>query len=117
VDADITMFVGTPVPDTVTNAKEPAEIVLLPGVEVASCVRQGTARDGYPRIVHDVMTWIEEHGYDHVGPGHDCYPEINDDDPSKQVFEIQAPLRRTADPVPAIAPQQLRADRTATSDG
>jgi effector-binding domain-containing protein len=117
VDADITMFVGTPVPDTVTNAKEPAEIVLLPGVEVASCVRQGTARDVYPQIVNDVMTWIEEHGYEHVGPGRDFYLEINDDDPSKQVFEIQAPLRRPADPVPAVAPRRLRADRAATSGG
>jgi DNA-binding transcriptional MerR regulator len=117
VDADITMFVGTPVPDTVTNAKEPAEIVLLPGVEVASCVRQGATRDVFPRIVHDVMTWIEEHGYEHVGPGRDFYLEINDDDPSKQVFEIQAPLRRPADPVPAVAPRRLRADRAATSGG
>jgi DNA-binding transcriptional MerR regulator len=117
VDADITMFVGTPVPDAVTNAKEPAEIVLLPGVEVASCVRQGTARDVFPQIVHDVMTWIEEHGYEHVGPGRDFYLEINDDDPSKQVFEIQAPLRRPADSVPAVAPRRLRADRAATSGG
>jgi DNA-binding transcriptional MerR regulator len=117
VDADITMFVGTPVPDTVTNAKEPAEIVLLPGVEVASCIRQGTTRDVFPRIVYDVMTWIEEHGYEHVGPGRDFYLEINDDDPSKQVFEIQAPLRRPTDPVPAVAPRRLRADRAATSGG
>jgi len=116
VDADITMFVGTPVPDTVTDAKEPAEIVVLPGVEVASCVRQGTARDVYPRIVHDVMTWIEVHGYEHVGPGRDFYLEINDDDPGKQVFEIQAPLRRPTDPVPAVAPRRLPADRAARRD-
>ncbi len=116
VDADITMFVGTPVPDAVTTAKEPAEIVLLPGVEVASCVRQGTTRDVYPQIVRDVMTWIEEHGYEHVGPGRDFYLEINDDEPSRQVFEIQAPLRRPADPAPAVAPQRLRAAR-ATAGG
>jgi DNA-binding transcriptional MerR regulator len=36
--------------------------------------------------------------------------EMNDDDPSKQVFEIQVPLRRPADPVPAVAPRRLRAD-------
>lgn len=109
VDADrsITMFVGTPVPDSVTAAPEPAHIVVLPGAEVASCVRQGTAREVWPRIVHDVMAWIEEHGYEHVGPGRDFYLEINDAEPSRQVFEIQAPLRRPDDPVPDVAPRRL----------
>jgi hypothetical protein len=41
-----------------------------------------------------------------VGPGRDFYLELNDDEPSKQVFEIQAPLRRPSDPVPAVAPQR-----------
>jgi DNA-binding transcriptional MerR regulator/effector-binding domain-containing protein len=111
----ITMFVGTPIPDHVTEALAPAEIVMLPGVDVASCVRQGTTREVWPRIVQDVMAWIEEHGYDHVGPGRDFYLEINDDDPSKQVFEIQAPLRRPADPVPVVAPQRLRPGYAAAS--
>jgi DNA-binding transcriptional MerR regulator len=102
----IIMFVGTPVGDEVTQARAPAEIVVLPGVQVASCVRQGTAREVWPRIVHDVMAWIEEHGYRHVGPGRDFYLELNDAEPSKQVFEIQAPLRRPSDPVPAVAPRR-----------
>jgi effector-binding domain-containing protein len=114
-DCRIIMFVGTPVPDDVIVAQEPAEIVLLPGVQVASCVRQGTAREVWPRIVNDVMTWIEEHGYEHVGPGRDFFLEINDEEPAKQVFEIQAPLRRPTDPVPDVAPQRLRAGRAAAS--
>jgi DNA-binding transcriptional MerR regulator len=103
----IEMFLGTPVPDDVTVAKGPAEIVLLPGADVASCVRQGTTRQVWPQIVHDVMAWIEEHGYAHVGPGRDFFLEINDEEPARQVFEIQAPLRRPEDPVPAVAPQRL----------
>jgi DNA-binding transcriptional MerR regulator len=106
-DKAITMFVGTPVTDEVTEANEPAEIVLLPGVEVASCVRQGSVRDVWPRIVNDVMTWIEEHGYEHVGPGRDYFLEINETDPTKHVFEIQAPLRRPGSPVPVVAPQRV----------
>lgn len=102
----IIMFVGTPVADEVTEARAPAEIVVLPGVQVASCVRQGTAREVWPRIVHDVMAWIEEHGYQHVGPGRDFYLELNDNEPGQQVFEIQAPLRRPSDPVPAVAPRR-----------
>ncbi len=109
------MFVGTPVAEEVAETLAPAEIVVLPGVEVASCVRQGTTREVWPRIVHDVMTWIEEHGYEHVGPGRDFYLEINDAEPSKQVFEIQAPLRRPGEPVPVVAPQRLRTDNTAAS--
>jgi effector-binding domain-containing protein len=97
------------------DAREPAEIVLLPGVEVASCIRQGTTREVWPRIVKDVMAWIEEHGYQHVGPGRDFYLEINDAEPSKQVFEIQAPLCRPGDPVPEVAPRRLRPDRMAAS--
>jgi len=104
----IEMFLGTPVPDSVTVAKHPAEIVLLPGADVASCVRQGATREVWPRIVHDVMSWIEEHGYAHVGPGRDFFLEINAKEPGQQVFEIQAPLRRPEDPVPAVAPQRLR---------
>ena len=114
-DRQTTMFVGTPVPDEVTEALAPAEIVLLPAVDVASCVRQGTTREVWPRIVHDVMAWIEEHGYEHVGPGRDYYLEINDAEPGKQVFEIQAPLRRPGDPVPAVAPQRLHTDRVGSS--
>ncbi|MGH9171799.1 MAG: GyrI-like domain-containing protein [Acidimicrobiales bacterium] len=109
----ITMFVGTAVDDDVTEAKAPAEIVILPGVEVASGVRQGTAREVWPTIVHDVMAWIEEHGYEHVGPGRDYYLQLNDAEPHKQVCEIQAPLRRPNEPVPAVAPQRLRADTPA----
>jgi DNA-binding transcriptional MerR regulator/effector-binding domain-containing protein len=111
----ITMFVGTPIPEDVTEAPPPAEIVVLPGVEVASCVRQGTAREVWPRIVQDVMAWIEEHGYEHVGPGRDFYLEISDAEPGRQVFEIQAPLRRPAEPVPVVAPQRLRPDKAAAS--
>jgi DNA-binding transcriptional MerR regulator len=103
----VIMFVGTPVPESVTEVPAPASLVLLPGVQVASCVRQGTAREVWPRIVHDVMAWIEEHGYQHVGPGRDFYLQLDDDDPSQQVFEIQAPLRRPSDPVPAVAPRPL----------
>src|SRR5260370_4577256 len=112
-DQCITMFVGTPVSDEVTEARAPAEIVVLPGVEVASRIRQGTAREVWPRIVHDVMSWIEDHGYEHVGPGRDFYLEINDAEPANQVFELQAPLRRPADPIPVVAPQRRRADHAA----
>ena len=109
----IEMFLGTPVPDSVTVAKDPAEIVLLPGTDVASCVRQGTTREVWPRIVHDVMSWIAEHGYAHVGPGRDFFLQTNEAEPGKQVFEIQAPLRRPEDPVPAVAPRRLAPDPTA----
>jgi DNA-binding transcriptional MerR regulator len=112
-DKSITMFVGTPVPDEINETRQPAEIVLLPGVRVASCVRQGTTREVWPRIVNDVMSWIEQNGYEHVGPGRDYYLEINDTDPAKQVFEIQAPLRRPEDPVPAVAPRRLHAGQSA----
>jgi DNA-binding transcriptional MerR regulator len=111
----IEMFLGTPIPDSVTAAKDPAEIVLLPGVEVASCVRQGATREVWPRIVNDVMSWIEEHGYAHVGPGRDFFLEINEEEPGQQVFEIQAPLRRPQDPVPAVAPVRLRPEPTAVT--
>ena len=107
----VVMYVGTPVPESVTEALAPAVLVVLPGVQVASCVRQGTTREVWPRIVHDVMAWIEEHGYVHVGPGRDFYLQINDEDPSQQVFEIQAPLRSPADPVPAVAPRRVTAVR------
>jgi DNA-binding transcriptional MerR regulator/effector-binding domain-containing protein len=112
---DITMFVGTPIPDDVTEARAPAEIVVLPGTEVASCVRQGTTREVWPRIVNDVMTWIEEHGYQHAGPGRDFYLELNEAEPSQQVFEIQAPLYRPGDPVPVVAPRRLYSERPAAS--
>ncbi len=116
-EKDITMFVGTPIPDEVTDARAPAEIAVLPGVDVASCIRQGSVREVWPRIVHDVMGWIEEHGYEHVGPGRDFFLEINEVDPTKHVFEIQAPLRRPDDPVPAVAPQRANVDHLTILDG
>lgn len=59
VDTDkrITMFVGTRVPDNVTAAPEPAQLVLLPGAEVASCVRQGTTREVWPCLTSPPGAW------------------------------------------------------------
>ena len=104
---DVTMFVGTSLPEGVTHVPPPTQIVLLPGVEVATCVRQGATRDVWPQIVVDTMRWIEEHGYEHVGPGRDYFLELHGVDSDQNVFEIQVPVRRPEDPVPLVAPQRV----------
>jgi hypothetical protein len=106
-EVEINMFVGTPVGDEVTEVIEPAQIVVLPGVEVASCVRQGATHQVWPRLVNDVLAWVEQNGYVHVGPGRDYVLDINVEDPTKQVFEIQMPIRHPDEPVPVVAPQRV----------
>jgi hypothetical protein len=48
----------------------------------------------------------------HVGPGRDYVLDISVEDPAKQVFEIQMPIRRPDGPMPMVAPQ--RANRMAS---
>jgi DNA-binding transcriptional MerR regulator len=111
-EVEINMFVGTPIDDEVIEAMEPAQIVVLPGVLVASCVRQGATHQVWPRIVNDVLAWVEQNDYVHVGPGRDYVLDISVEDPAKQVFEIQMPIRRPDGPMPMVAPQ--RANRMAS---
>ena len=66
----------------------------------------------WARIVKDVLAWVEQNDYVHVGPGRDYVLDINVEDPAKPVFEIQMPVRRPDDAVPLVTPQ--RANKVAS---
>jgi hypothetical protein len=82
--------------------------VLLPGAEVASCVRQGTTREV---AAHRARRDGVDRGARLPArrSGRDFYLQINAAESAKRVFEIQAPLRRPGDQVPEVVPRRLRA--------
>lgn len=83
-------------------------MVMLSGVEVATCVRQGSVRAVWPEIVNGTMRWIEEHGYEQVGLGRDhALERYHRPGTNKNIFELQVPIRRPGDPVPLVAPQRI----------
>jgi DNA-binding transcriptional MerR regulator/effector-binding domain-containing protein len=97
---DVTVFLGLPVAEPPSELPAPAQYRVLPEIEAAVAVRSGPAAGIFPMVYHDLVRWIEEHGYRPVpGPGRDVWVhEIHDiADVDQQVFEIQLPFTRPAD--------------------
>jgi DNA-binding transcriptional MerR regulator/effector-binding domain-containing protein len=96
---DVTVFLGLPVTDPPAELPAPARYRVLPEIEAAVAVRSGPAASIFPMVYHDLVRWIEEHGYHPVpGPSRDVWVHDKDDitDPGPQVFEIQLPFTRPA---------------------
>jgi DNA-binding transcriptional MerR regulator len=90
------VYVALPVAERPAELPAPAEYVVLPEVEVAFTVRNGSSRDIFPMVYHDLVQWLRAQGCEPHGPGRDIWiHEIHDvADVSQQVFESQMPFSR-----------------------
>jgi DNA-binding transcriptional MerR regulator/effector-binding domain-containing protein len=96
---DVTVLLALPVTEPPAELPAPARYRVLPEIEAAVAVRSGPAATIFPMVYHDLVRWIEEHGYHLVpGPGREVWVHDKDDitDPGPQVFEIQLPFTRCA---------------------
>jgi DNA-binding transcriptional MerR regulator len=68
-------------------------VVDLPVIEVAAAVYRGEG-DGIPAAWEALVAWIDESGYRLVGDCRELYHEWNDEDPSRNLMELQQPIGR-----------------------
>ncbi len=97
--ADVTVFLALPVTEPPSDLPSPAQYRVLPEIEAAVAVRGGPAATIFPMVYHDLIRWIEEHGYrSDAGPGREVWVHDKDDptDAGGQIFEVQLPFTRPA---------------------
>jgi DNA-binding transcriptional MerR regulator len=95
---DITVCLALPVTEPPGELPAPAQYRVLPEIEAAVTVRSGPAASIFPMVYHDLVRWIDEHGYHAAGPDREVWINEVDDiaDVAQQVFEIQLPFTRSA---------------------
>ncbi len=96
---EVTVCLALPVAEPPGDLPAPARYLVLPEIEAATTVRSGPAASIFPVVYHDLIRWIDEHGYGVVpGPGREVWLNEVDDiaDVAQQVFEIQLPFTRIA---------------------
>lgn len=76
------------VPDTDT-----VRVVEVPVVEVAAAVYRG-GDDGIVSAWESLVSWIDDSGYRLVGDCRELYLEWRDEDPTRNVMELQQPIAR-----------------------
>jgi effector-binding domain-containing protein len=72
---------------------EGVQVVDLPVVEIAAAVYRG-GDDGIVPAWEALVRWIEDSGYRLIGDCRELYHEWHDDDPSRNVMELQQPIAR-----------------------
>jgi len=93
---DVTVFLGLPVVEPPEELPAPAHYRVLPEIEAAVAVRSGPSAGIFPMVYHDLVRWIEAHGFRPAGPGRDVWVHEVEDiaDVAQQVFEIQLAFTR-----------------------
>jgi DNA-binding transcriptional MerR regulator len=94
---DVTVFLGLPVTEPPGELPAPAQYRVLPDIEAAVAVRSGHAASIFPMVYHDLLRWIEAHGYRPVpGQARDVWVHRVDNpaDAAQQVVEVQLPFTR-----------------------
>lgn len=96
---DVTVCLALPAAEPPGELPAPAQYRVLPEIEAAVTVRSGPAASIFPTVYHDLVRWIDEHGYHAAFPGREVWINEVDDiaDVAQQVFEIQLPFIRSAD--------------------
>ena len=90
VDVEIAVPIKKAIPDS-----DKVKVYELPGLEQAACfVHKGhydNINEGYAAL----MTWMETNGYEPDGQDREVFVTFNEKDPSKNVTEIQFPVKKT----------------------
>lgn len=87
----VTVHAAMPVGADVT-AKRAFEVVVLPAIEAATLVHQGSMDDVMPSV-QALGVWLEEHGYRSTGLPREVYLDVPDD-VAAWVTELQEPVVR-----------------------
>jgi DNA-binding transcriptional MerR regulator/effector-binding domain-containing protein len=92
-DGSLLVHAGFDLGDQQLEGDGRVAVVDLPVLEVASVVHRG-AMDGVGGVYEALVRWIEDSGYQLAGRSRELYHEWHDDDPTRNVTELQMPISR-----------------------
>ncbi len=93
IEGEIVLHAGFDVGEQDVPDSERVQVVDLPIVEVAAAIYRG-GDDGIVSAWEALVRWIEDSGYRLIGDCRELYHEWHDDDPSRNVMELQQPIAR-----------------------
>jgi DNA-binding transcriptional MerR regulator/effector-binding domain-containing protein len=99
-EGEIVLHAGFAIGDQDVNDGREVRVVDLPVIEVAAATYRG-GDDGIVAAWEALVRWIDDSGYRLVGDCRELYHEWHDDDPSRNVLELQQPIARSAPTVGA----------------
>jgi effector-binding domain-containing protein len=98
-EGEIVLRAGFDIGDQDVPDSDTVRVLDLPVIEVATAVYRGGV-DGIMAAWGSLVRWIDDSGYRLVGDCRELYHEWHDDDPSRNVMELQQPIARYAVPAP-----------------
>lgn len=92
-EGEIVLRAGFDIGDQDVPDRDTVRVIDLPVIEVAAAVYRG-GDDGITPAWEALVRWIEDSGYRLVGDCRELYHEWHDDDPTRNVMELQQPIAR-----------------------
>ena len=92
-DGAVVVHAGFEIGDLELVGNERINVIRLAIVEVAALVHRGSM-DEIESVYDALVRWIEDSGYRLAGRSRELYHEWHDEDPSKNVTEIQLPVAK-----------------------
>jgi DNA-binding transcriptional MerR regulator len=92
-EGEIVLHAGFEVGEQDLGDDGEVRVVELPVIEVAAAVYRG-GDDGIMAAWEALVRWIDDSGYRLVGDCRELYHEWDDEDPSRNVMELQQPIAR-----------------------
>ncbi len=92
-EGEIVLQAGFDIADQDVPGSDTVRVVDLPVIEVAAAVYRG-GDDGIMAAWEALVRWIDDSDYRLVGDCRELYHEWHDDDPSRNVMELQQPIAR-----------------------
>jgi effector-binding domain-containing protein len=90
-DGSVVVHAGFDIGDQAAPDSDEVRVVELPVIDVASVVHHGPM-EGVEPVYEDLVRWIDDSGYRLAGRSRELYHEWHDDDPSRNVTELQMPV-------------------------
>jgi DNA-binding transcriptional MerR regulator len=90
-DGSVVVHLGFEIANQQIPETDTIRVVELPVTSVASIVHRGPI-DGIVPVYEALVRWIEDGGHSLAGRGRELYHDWNDDDPSRNVIELQMPI-------------------------
>jgi DNA-binding transcriptional MerR regulator/predicted transcriptional regulator YdeE len=90
-DGSVVVHAGFDIGDQDVPTSEDVAVIVLPAVQVAAAVHRGSF-DGIAQAFEDLIRWIEDSGHRLAGPSRELYHELDAEDPTRHVTELQVPV-------------------------
>ena len=90
-DGSVVLHAGFDIGDQRVDNSERVQVIELPVAEVASVVHRGPMDTVVP-VYETLVRWIEDSGYRMAGRSRELYHEWHDEDPTRNVTELQIPI-------------------------